>query len=469
MDMKCLDLPILFFLIFSVTLSAHAEAQNVLQKLKEIWEDPVLQESLDANIKANRMGDFYIVFDKKVENARIEQIEHEFLFGAYASRTIAKGLKYQDYSEEQIDKYASLYKNLFNYGTVAVVWKRIEPERGKMRWDYSNDKNIDISLDKNPTVTQPDIALKFCEDNSIAVKGHCLSWMISTEHFIPEWAIGLKESEVENALTQNIDNISQRYSKRISIWDVVNEAADYIQPNAVAYHDYIFKAFEEAKRTLGTNSTFLINETSAAWEQYCKNGETGRYYLLIKELISRGAKVDAIGLQFHIFGEGEWKNILAGKQYTPYQLQKALSGYASLQRPIHITEITIPSSREGGEDAQAYYAKNVYKLWFANPNVEAITWWNMRDGQAAPNEKHLQGGLLRADLTKKPIYYALDELINKQWHTCVDYKTPVSRIHINAFYGKYRITYSLDGKEYNKEIWLEKKSDRMKKIATSSR
>lgn len=450
------------FLCACVASGLCAAGGQIPQKMRDLWENPVTEARIETGIRANRMGEFYLDFDKPVDDLKIRLDRHEFLFGAYASRSVAGGQPVK-YSGEQIDKYADLYKRIFNYGTVATVWRRVEPQEGKFRWDYSNDENIDLSYTSNPTVMQSDTALAFCEKNGITPKGHTFAWPISVAHFMPAWALDLKDPKlVEAAANRNIRNIAERYRGRIKIWDVVNEAADYINDGAILYGDYVFKTFKEAERLLPPDDVFLINETTAAWYQYIKNGETGRFYMLVKSLIDRGAKLDGIGLQFHFFSDKAFGDVLDGKTFTPRDISKALDGYAKLGRPIHVTEITIPTSR--GEEAQAYFARQAYRLFFSHPAVEAITWWNMRDGQAASNEAHLMGGLIKDDLTPKASYRALEQLIAKDWQTNVSYDKPTKSAHFEGFYGMYDVSYKFEGKEYRQKVWFGKKSPREQKL-----
>ena len=162
----------------------------------------------------------------------------------------------------------------------------------------------------------------------------------------------------------------------------------------------------------------------------------------------------------------EWAEIVAGKRFTPRDIQKALDGYAALKRPIHVTEITIPSSGVGGEATQAYFTERVYELWFSHPSVEAITWWNMRDGQAYSKEQRFFGGLLRDDFSPKPAYAALENLIAKKWQTKKSFDGKLSQVDFSGFYGLYKLTYTVDGKTVSKDVWLGKKSSKLKKIST---
>lgn len=429
--------------------------------MRDLWENPVTEARIETGIRANRMGEFYLDFDKPVDDLKIRLDRHEFLFGAYASRSVAGGQPVK-YSGEQIDKYADLYKRIFNYGTVATVWRRVEPQEGKFRWDYSNDENIDLSYTSNPTVMQSDTALAFCEKNGITPKGHTFAWPISVAHFMPAWALDLKDPKlVEAAANRNIRNIAERYRGRIKIWDVVNEAADYINDGAILYGDYVFKTFKEAERLLPPDDVFLINETTAAWYQYIKTGKRAAFTCSQKpHRPRREARRHRIAIP--LFSDKAFGDVLDGKTFTPRDISKALDGYAKLGRPIHVTEITIPTSR--GEEAQAYFARQAYRLFFSHPAVEAITWWNMRDGQAASNEAHLMGGLIKDDLTPKASYRALEQLIAKDWQTNVSYDKPTKSAHFEGFYGMYDVSYKFEGKEYRQKVWFGKKSPREQKL-----
>ena len=77
--------------------------------------------------------------------------------------------------------------------------------------------------------------------------------------------------------------------------------------------------------------------------------------------------------------------------------------YARLNRPLQITEVTIPAYEEtvADEDLQAEIIKNLYSIWFSHQNMEAIIYWNLVDGYAHAsqgmintNENYYMGGLI---------------------------------------------------------------------------
>ena len=141
----------------------------------------------------------------------------------------------------------------------------------------------------------------------------------------------------------------------------------------------------------------------------------------------KGAPIDAIGMQYHMFFRKEEAPQRTSNYYDPCHLYKIMDRYAKLNKPIEITEITIPAYSNNAEDEQlqAEILTYLYAIWFSHPNVEQIIYWNLVDGYAAfapqgdmtSGENYFYGGLARFDFTKKPAYYALENLIKNVWHT----------------------------------------------------
>ena len=91
--------------------------------------------------------------------------------------------------------------------------------------------------------------------------------------------------------------------------------------------------------------------------------------------------------------------------------------------------------------------EELYRTWFATRNMKSIVWWNLADGYAAyaplgsnQGENRCGGGLLRFDMSKKPAYEVLDNLINKEWNT--SFETVIGKngeLTFRGFYGEYEI------------------------------
>ena len=152
------------------------------------------------------------------------------------------------------------------------------------------------------------------------------------------------------------------------------------------------------------------------------------FNMQLQEFIRRGIPFDEIGLQYHIFTstvEME-KPIVRNTYLDAESMLEILDIYDSYGYPMHISEITIPGSglNDENEEIQAYIVEELYKTWFATRNMKSIVWWNLVDGYAAyaplgsnEGENRCGGGLLRFDMSRKPAYEVLNNLINKEWNT----------------------------------------------------
>ena len=111
--------------------------------------------------------------------------------------------------------------------------------------------------------------------------------------------------------------------------------------------------------------------------------------------------------------------------------------FAKFGKPLEITEITIPSYSWNAEDEklQADILEHLYTLWFSHPQVSQIVYWNVVDGYAhlwsqdrekikasqgnmgPGSENYYHGGLLRFDMSPKPAYFKMKELLTERWHS----------------------------------------------------
>lgn len=237
--------------------------------------------------------------------------------------------------------------------------------------------------------------------------------------------------------------------------------------------DFVEWCFKTAEKYFPSNQ-LGINDCTDIWMGCCRF--TDRYYSYIEANMLKGARIDAIGMQYHLFFKKEDEKEAAKTLYNPKNIYKHLDLYSNLNKPIQITEITIPaySWEKEDEEIQAKIIENLYRIWFSHKNVEQIIYWNLVDGYAhvwdsngKPNEKaitnsqgnmtlgenYYHGGLLRFDMTPKPAYYTIKNLIEKEWHTketC--FTNENGKVAFKGFYGKYDVTIEANGKTVTKEI-----------------
>ena len=194
----------------------------------------------------------------------------------------------------------------------------------------------------------------------------------------------------------------------------------------------------------------------------------------------KGARIDAIGMQYHLFNKREQEYEKTRTTLDPISLYRHMDLYSNLGKPLQITEVTVPafSWEREDEEIQAEMIEKLYSVWFSHPNVEQIIYWNLVDGYAhlwdpdpqkiaasqgdmTIGENYYHGGLLRFDLSPKPAYYKIKELTQKIWHTEDTVTTDENgNASFRGFYGEYDVEVELkNGHKTNNKFLLSKKGN----------
>ena len=431
-----------------VALCGWAHGADVMSgAYRAQWNAPEVRERIERGIRANRMAEAKVRLPsvKPGTEVKVEQLDHAFLFGANIFNFDQLG------SDELNRKYKEVFGSLFNAATIAFYWKAFEPEPGKPRY-LASEQDAAAYWDavKEPWKEfrwrrpSPEKVIEFCEAKGLAMHGHPLIWG-NTGWNHPSWiskdpgAVG----EMERLFEKRVREICGYYKSRIPSWDIVNESVDPVpgQPRyGVMPDDYTFKTFRLAER--GFPSSVLLN-INDSWRAV--------YPPFIRGLIARGAKIDVVGLQMHLFGSQPALDLAAGKtinhnntSWAPADVIRYLEELDTLKRPIHLSEITIPAPGDSA-DAQAMQAeltRDMYRLWFSWPSICRITWWNVVDDCGAKGEP-LKSGLFTRKMEPKPAYHTLEALINGEWKTHLTAKPDAEgRVTFRGFKGRYRLSYA---------------------------
>ena len=482
-------------------------ASAMSEKYWARWNDDV-QAKIDRDIEANRKADGHFMLAGVPAGAEVhvEQTKSEFVFGAHIFNFDQLG------SDERNRKYRALYGDggLFNSATIAFYWKTLEPEEGRPRFraeyrDTAEFWNRCPNPKEQPHWRRPatDPVVEFCTRKGIRRHGHTLVWG-SNSWQVPDWLIGrtplealakadlarrpsgvlkagalsgiLGETPVDefaakhpeyvqylNAVyARHIAEIAARYGDRVDSWDVVNESVkDFtlgvLKPGSrlcVGGYgpmpgDYPFRSFKIAEGVFPRSAKLNINEYRLS-EEYLKQ---------VRELLARGCKIDVMGAQMHLFDPQTCLDIADGVSdaQSPEQVTSLFGTLEKAGLPIHLSEITItaPGNDERGQAIQAVIARNLYRLWFSLKPMMGITWWNVVDDCGAPGEPSVSG-LFSRDMEPKPAYFALDELINREWRTGTDVKAGKDgSVEFRGFRGVYRLSWrGGDGAERSAEVVL---------------
>jgi endo-1,4-beta-xylanase len=380
--------------------------------------------SLAETIKRTRFHSFTI----KLEGAGVQpgrtvavrQVRHAFLFGSNAF-WLTRPLPVE--ARAQLEAH---FLNLFNAATLPFYWGRYEPNEGEPDEAVLKD------------------AAAWCRAQGITTKGHPLCW-----HTVcADWLLRYDDATIVDKQMDRITRDVSAFKGLIDSWDVINEVV--IMPvfdkydnavtriaNYLGHIELTLRCFERARES-NPGATLLINDFDLSPD----------YEALLEELLSRGCSIDAIGLQTH--------------QHQGYRgaayMTDVIDRFARFGKPLHFTENTLisghlmpeeivdlndyqipdwPSTPEG-EARQRDEVEEMYSTLYARPEVAAITWWDMIDGGwlGAP------AGLIRKDLTPKPAYTRLRELVRGDWWlpACTLAVDAAGTIELTGPEGDYEIT-----------------------------
>lgn len=399
-----------------------------------------LNERAKNNIERHRKREHSIrLIDKNGEpiagaRIKITQISHDFKYGANI-------FMLDEFKEAEINRrYRDTFSEYFNLATVPFFWEGTEPEQGKLRYDADSEK----MYRRPPT----DLCVEYCEEKGILPKLHCLFY----DKIIPDWLPKNDSAEMWRLYEKRFAEIAERYSGRMYEFEATNEliSAYFWKKCSILANekDIGIRMWEMARRYF-PNETLVINDTTPA--SVVKGNFGYPYYLMIKEFLSKGASIDKIGGQHHIFsgvdGTPVADDLLKSKgSLDPEIMIQGLERMAEFGKPLEITEVTIPTvdDSEEAEQLQAEMLRELYTLWFATPRMESVVYWNVADFTAVVDgdewdENRCRGGLFNYDMTPKRSALELKRLFTEEWHTEEELVSDEQGVvRFRGFFGDYK-------------------------------
>lgn len=426
-----------------------------------------MDERVKDGIEKNRKGLATLRFTDSsgnpVTGVHIEAVQktHAFKYGANIF------MLDEMESREKNEAYKELFKDAFNLATIPFYWCDLEPEQGKPRFTKDSPR-----LYRRPA---PDLCLEFCRSSGIEPKLHCLNYDQWTPRWVPQ-----DKSEVKRLLDKRFGEIAGRYAGVIPSYEVTNETfcprLDTPQRKSTPFFDdpeIIEWSFDCARRHFPGNKLIINEATDFVWGREIWDGvrETPNnrngYYMQIERALRKGAPIDSIGMQYHMFKRAEEEEKHIVPFYDPRRLYDTMDLFSDFGLPLQMTELTIPAFSDSDEDEelQAEIIRNLYSIWFSHPNMEAIIYWNLVDGYAAfapqgdmtAGENYFRGALAHFDLTPKPAYFVIRDLFSKVWRTNESISSKADNsASFRGFYGDYELTVTAKGNTIKQNITLAK-------------
>ncbi len=365
---------------------------------------------LDRAIAKYRMGTLIIQTEPGAQ-VRVEQLRHEFWFGAaLANQAFNGGLNAQD-----TEKYRATFLANFNSAVTenALKWHSMERQRGKV--DYS----------------VVDAILKWTDEHEIPLRGHNIFWGVP--NMVQGWLKALDDDEFRATLKARALDVGRRYRGRFAEYDLNNEM---IHGN---YYEQrlgpdITRQMAQWVREGDPQAVLYLNDYDVL-----TGNRLADYIAHIRGLLRQGVPVGGIGVQGHLHGE----------TFDPAALQNALDQLAQFKLPIRVTEFNMPGQRSkflrdrrlrpmaAEEENKAKALADYYRICFAHPAVGGILMWGFWGGANwIP-----ASSLYRRDWTPTPAAQAYRDLVFHQWWTRWEGTADANgRCEVRAFYGKHRVT-----------------------------
>jgi len=380
---------------------------------------------LEESIRNIRMGTLVVKAAPGAE-VRVEQLRHEFWFGAALASQAFNGRM----QPEDRERYLDVFLRNFNAAVTenALKWHAMEPRRGAV--DYA-------------TV---DAILAWTDQHQIPLRGHNVFW--GTPNMVQPWLKEMDDETLRAMLKARAVDVARRYRGRFAEYDLNNE---------MLHGNYY-------EQRLGPD----ITRDMAAWMRqedpqavlYLNDYDimTGRrlddYVAHVRRFLDQGVPFGGIGVQGHLHGDS----------FDPAALQHALDRLAEFKLPICVTEFNFPGQRskyygkrgaqlsEEEEQAKARALTDYYRICFAHPAVSGILMWGFWEGANwIP-----MSSIYRRDWSPTPAAEAYRDLVFKQWWTNAKGATGADgRFQVRGFLGEYEVEAEHDGRRQTAKATLK--------------
>lgn len=349
----------------------------------------------------------------------VKQIRHAFGFGSCVT---ARLLTEQSPAAER-------YRDVIRKSYSKVVFEN------DLKWGmWENPRNQENTL----------AALRWLQDEHIAVRGHTLVW--------PSWKNAPRDlpalKDQPEKLRERIENhIRQEAGATrglLTEWDVVNEPYGNHDFLDVLGQQALVEWFRLARET-DPKPVLYLNDYAALMPGGPDTAHKRHFEKTLRYCLDQKAPIGGLGIQAHF-----------GALVTPpEQIVAELDKWATLGLDIQITEFDFSSDDEA---FQAQFTRDFMTAVFSHPSVSALLTWGFW-------EKSIwipRCAMYRADWSLKPNGEAWNDLVLKQWRTKTTGKTGADgRLALRGFLGDYEITVRHNGKARTVPLTLSKEGAKL--------
>lgn len=295
----------------------------------------------------------------------------------------------------------------FNAVTVPINWATIERRQG--HFDFSEVDPCITALGRRKVVLSAGPLLRFSKDH------------------LPDWLLrsGMGFEKIREMAYQFVSKVVSRYASVMHRWYAISGLNMFNQFN-FNFEQILemTRAANMAVRAAGSRAVRVIEVSSPWGEYYATTPGSIPPFVYMDMVVQSGTSFDAFGLQVQ-FGKDESGMHLRDMM----QISSILDCFAPVAKPLHITDVEIPSAAGSGpfevetaglwhrkwdQTRQSQWLERFYRIALSKPFVEAVSYGNFADNDGGVVDS---SGLLDKSHAPKEAYEALKRLylsVNKR-------------------------------------------------------
>ena len=350
----------------------------------------------------HRMG-LLVVKTMPGAKVTVRQMAHAFWFGTAVSSHMLNSTL----SSADKDKYLAVLKDNFNSAVHenAMKWHSTEKTQGEI------------------TYQEADTVLKWCIDNGLRMRGHCVYWEV--DEFVQNWIKQLDNQGLRRAVEARAMGLLTHYRGKITEFDVNNEMLHgdfYVKRLGESIHKEMFLWCKKAN----PDARLYVNDYGVL-----AGNDLARYEKQIESLLDHGTPIGGIGLQGHF-----------GDKVDKGKVKRVLDSLSRFKLPIKITEFDMKTL---DEDAKARGLEDLYRVCFEHPSVDGILMWGFwaKSHWLSSKRWGIDGytALWDKDWKPMPAAQAYRDLVFKEWWTNYEGTADEKGIcEVPVFLGRHMVT-----------------------------
>jgi hypothetical protein len=390
---------------------------GVLDKALWLEQERFLKEVAQPNIEKYRKSDAKLALvdadgqPLRDVDYKVTQTRQAFKFGcSLPFFEEVEGEPFNDYKPDPVTpEELRRFREIFNYTLIpySSKWMYIEPEEGQRNF-HELDKYVD-----------------WCTKHNIEMEFHYITGLQ------PAWLRRKSTDEQEQLLIRHAKDLVDRYGDRIKRWQVVNDS--YLLRQSPQVFEFIRKSHPDLKLGVSNCTKFYSygGAGSRLMDQYRGMDD-------LEWLQGQGVKVDYYGIHGHT-PHGLWADVNA--------MYETFDTLAKLGVRLEVTEFLLPLNQISGPvrrgmwtpELQAEFFEIYYTVAFSHPAVDGINYWVLGQGMESGS------GLLDPEnnLSPRPTFNILKELITKRWKTNLNGHSGDGTIAFRGFHGDYEVEVNL--------------------------